>query len=63
MTPELKSKIDSLSVEELLRTQRFAPTGDSRFQGEEGKYRMERLAKLRSKDNAAYVRASKNIGW
>lgn len=59
----LKQKIDALSVQELLSVQRFAPVGDPRFQGEEGQYRMARLAELRSQDNAAYVSASKSIGW
>jgi len=63
MTPETKNAIDKLSIAELLGAQRFAPIGDPRFQGEEGQYRMERLAELRSQDGTAYVRASKTIGW
>jgi len=63
LTAERKKHIDSLSVEELLRHNRFAPAGDRWFQGDTGDYWLERLFKLRSEDNAAYVRASKNIGW
>lgn len=63
MDEQTKAKIDALSVEELLRQHRFAPAGDPRYQGEEGDYRMKRLAELRSQDNAAYVAASKSIGW
>ncbi len=63
MTPEKKQEIDALSIHDLLQAQRFAPVGDPRFKGEEGTYRMDRLADLHSADNAAYVRASKSIGW
>lgn len=62
LTKENKEHIDSLSVEGLLRRWRNAPVGDDWFQGETGKYWGERMAELRSQDNAAYVRASKNIG-
>ena len=62
MTPERKEYIDTLSVYDLLSANRFAPIGDSCFQGEEGIYRGKRLAELRSKDAAAYVAASKAIG-
>jgi len=58
----MKDKIDALTIFELLETHRFAPAGDERFQGEEGKYRVKRLAELRDKDNAAYVSASKSLG-
>ena len=63
MNEKTKAAIDELSVEELLRQHRFAPIGDSRYQGEEGEYRMKRLAELRSQDHLAYVAASKRIGW
>ncbi len=61
MTPEKKKEIDALSICALLEAQLFAPIGDERFQGEEGPYRMKRLAELRSADNAAYVQASKSL--
>jgi len=63
MDERTKTAIDELSVEELLRQHRFAQVGDPRYQGEEGEYRMKRLTELRGQDNAAYVAASKRIGW
>jgi len=63
MTPETKAQIDSYGVYRLLHDNRFAPIGDPRFQGEEGEYRMKRLAEVRAQDNDAYVRASKDMGW
>ena len=63
MTPEKQQEIDALSILDLLRAQRYASVGDPRFKGAEGTYRMDRLADLRSRDNAAYVRASKSLGW
>ena len=58
-----KDKIDSMTVKQLLSDNRFAAVGDIRFQGDEGEYRCRRLAELRSEDNDAYVRASKELGW
>jgi hypothetical protein len=63
LTPENKAHIDAMSVEQLLSGVRFSPTGNPWFQDETGDYWLQRLADLRSKDNAAYVQASKNIGW
>ena len=63
LTAENKRHIDSLNVEQLLRHNRQAPAGDPWFQDDTGIYWLKRLADLRSKDNSAYVRASKNIGW
>ena len=62
MTPETKNRIDLMSIFELLEAQRYAPIGDPRFQGEEGKYRTTKLTELRDRDNVAYVRASKDLG-
>lgn len=62
MTPDQKTYIDSLSVEQLLEAQRNAPLGSPLFAGEVGTYRMKRLAELRAADNDAYVAASKRIG-
>ena len=59
---DTKARIDAMDVEELLMDQRFAPIGDPRFQGDEGAYRGERLAKLRAENPGAYVAASKSIG-
>ena len=63
LTPEIKVQIDALSVYDLLYAHRFASVGDPCFQGEQGEYRMRRLAELRNQDNDAYVRASKDMGW
>jgi hypothetical protein len=63
LTPELKARIDAIPLYDLFRTHRFAEPGDPRFQGAEGEYRCKRLAELRDKDPAAYVLASKTIGW
>jgi len=63
LTNELKTKIDAMSVYTLLCKQRFAPAGDPFYEGESGKYAMNRLADLRSQDNNAYVAASKELGW
>jgi len=63
MTPEKKAEIDSYGVYRLFYDHRFAPIGDPRFRGEEGEYRIRRLIEVRAKDNDAYVRASKDIGW
>jgi hypothetical protein len=63
LTPENKAIIDAYSVEELLRHNRFAPIGDPWFQDETGDYWLRRLAQKRDEDNAAYVQASKRIGW
>lgn len=58
-----KSYIDSLSIFGLLYVVRFAPVGDPRMSGKRGDYWLERLGKLRAQDEAAYVRASKDMGW
>jgi hypothetical protein len=63
MTQETKDHIDSLSVCELLRKVRFAPAGDPLMQGEVGAYWLARLAEKRAENNAAYVQASKQLGW
>lgn len=63
LTPERKAKIDAKIVQELLIGVRFAPIGDPWFQDETGYYWLKRLAELHSADPAAYVNASKTIGW
>jgi hypothetical protein len=64
LTPENKAYIDNLSYEGLLRKWRFAPAGDSWFQGETGDYWSQRMRKLKeSMSNDEYVAASKKIGW
>jgi hypothetical protein len=63
LTPEIKARIDSLDVYDLLERARRAPIGDPMFQDEVGEYWMKRLAEKRNENNAAYVAASKAIGW
>ena len=60
-----KVYIDSLSYEALLSHCRFAPVGDPWFQGETGKYWMNRMSELRNipGGNDVHVSASKGIGW
>ena len=63
LTEEGKNDIDAMSYEDLLRTWRFAPAGDPRFNGESGQYWGKRLAELRKKEPDNGVGASKRIGW
>lgn len=56
--------IDDMSVESLLRLIRFTPPGDPPFDGRpEGAHIINRCAELRERDPAAYVAASKRVGW
>lgn len=65
LTPENKSRIDAKSYEALLSGVRFAPVGDPWFQGDTGKYWLERMRELRSQPDgdAKHTSASKSIGW
>ncbi len=61
---ELKSKIDGMDYEQLLRGNRFDPSGHPMHQGEVGTYFREALTKKRgevSDDEAVAI--SKRIGW
>ncbi len=62
LTEELKREIDGKTIVEILRKVRFAPLGDPIFEGESGKYWMNRMDELRGEDNAAFVAASKMLG-
>lgn len=63
MTNEQKAWIDTASYEALLSHWRFAPVGDSIFQGEAGKYYKQVMARKRHEvGNGEHVRASKAIG-
>ena len=63
-TKENKDHIDSLGYERLLSRWRFAPAGDSWFQGETGQYWKQRMAELRAQPGGQeeHVRASKSLG-
>lgn len=63
MTPEFKLYVDQMSLYNLLHMNRFVPIGDPIFQGDSGKYLIDRLNELRAKDPDSYVNASKQIGW
>lgn len=63
LTPELKIKIDAMSIHSLLSKIRFAPVGDPLFTDESGDYVMKRYSELRSKNPSEAVEASKILGW
>jgi len=60
----MKKWIDAASYEALLSRWRFAPAGDSIFQGETGKYYQKVMAEKKQQvGGAGHVAASKAIGW
>jgi hypothetical protein len=64
LTPELKQKIDKMTISELLRAWRFSKVGTNElFEGDSGVYFNDRIRTLRDQDHAAYVKASKDLGW
>ena len=63
MTDEQKAWIDNASIRELLCKWRFASVGDPFFQGDVGDYYQKVMTAKKSADNAAWVAASKSIGW
>ncbi len=66
MTLDAKTKkhIDSMTYESMLRRWRFAPIGDTMFQGEAGEYfGMVMRQKRDSLLDGEHVAASKRIGW
>lgn len=63
MTREEKAYIDTLSHYDLLYGIRFAKVGDPRFQGEKGKYWLQRREEMRKVDPEQAVRDSKEMGW
>lgn len=60
---EMKEWIDNATYEQLLGKWRFAPAGDTFFQGIVGAYYSEVMARKRSENPDEHVRASKSIGW
>lgn len=62
MTPAQKEWIDNASYEAMLTRWRFAPAGDSIFQGEAGEYYRKVMADKRPSD-AEHAAASKRVGW
>ncbi len=65
LTQKNKEHIDAMSLEGLLRHNRFAPVGDPWFLDETGKYWLERMNELRAAPGGQdqWVAASKSIGW
>lgn len=61
---KIKAQIDGMSYEQMLRRWRFAPSGDTIFQGDVGDYFAEVMkAKKNKLPHDEQVRISKNIGW
>ncbi len=63
LTPEIKARIDAKDMTELLRSWRTSPVGDPMFTGESADYWLKRMNGLRAENEAAWVVASKEIGW
>jgi hypothetical protein len=63
LTPENQAHIDQQTLEQLLAYVRFAHAGDKWMTGETGAYWLVRLRDLRVADGAAFIEASKRIGW
>lgn len=61
MNEQIKRWIDNATYEQLLAKWRFAPIGDSMFQGETGDYYAKVMAEKRK--TADHVQASKTVGW
>lgn len=61
--PTVEEVADCENVESCLRWNRFLPGPTNDEQVEVIDAVVRRLGILRSRDNDAYVRASKNLGW
>ena len=60
----VKSRIDGMNYEQMLRRWRFAPIGDPLFQGEAGDYFAEVMTSKKNKlSHEEQVKVSKEIGW
>lgn len=61
---ELKAMVDGASYEELLRKNRFAPSGDPLFQGEMGEYTIASMNRKKAElSDGEVVAISKRVGW
>jgi len=61
---DLKEQIDKMSYEQLLARWRFAPSGDSMFVGEIGKYYAEVMSRKKNElSHEEQVQTSKDLGW
>jgi hypothetical protein len=63
MTPAEKQWIDNASIYDLLYKNRFEPSESGYFAGRRGVYHLKIMNQRRAKDNAAWVAASKSMGW
>lgn len=64
LDPETKQQIDSMDYVSMLRTWRFAPSGDPLFQGASGEYFKKTMTEKRDAlPPGAHTAASKLIGW
>ena len=65
LTEKIKKHIDGMSYTTMLGKLRFAPLGDTLFQGETGEYFHKRMDELRSQPGGQemHVAASKKLGW
>ena len=63
MTEEQKKWIDNASLVQLLERWRFSKPGDDIFQGECGTYFSNVMFTKRDMNDAAWVAASKQVGW
>lgn len=61
--PTLTEVKSCVNVEDALRWNRFLPSPENDAQVEIIDAIIRRLGALRSRDDDAYVRASKNLGW
>ena len=62
MTNVEKQWIDSADYEQLLRRWRYAPVGDSMFQGDTGQYYQETLFRKRDELGQQAAEISKSLG-
>ncbi len=62
LTQDAKQTIDRMSYHQLLCQWRFAPLGDTWFQGETGDYWKQRMDMLQ-KEGVDHTAVSKSIGW
>lgn len=64
LTEEMKNKIDTMHIANMLSLQRFARIGDLMFQGETGEYFsnifMEKKSKLTDEE---WSKISRQVGW
>ena len=64
LTEEMKTKIDIMSLREMLAKQRFASIGDPLFQGDIGEYFLKVMREKKSAiSNDEWSNISRSVGW